>query len=137
VTELRLVASGTVAASDDRPLVWRTAQLFAGNTGIAQAAIEDGHGMPILTLRAGPDEPSSATARWRADDRSGRRITGFGVHLSGQGAVLLVDLEPSPDPARDPAVLVIDETRPPPERDYRSSHELTDIAALRRPRTQI
>jgi hypothetical protein len=125
MTELRLTQSAVISASDGRPLILRSARLLAGD-GVARADCEDAHGQPVLGLRAGPAEPSAATGTWR--NQAGRHITGFGVHLTGQGAVLLIDVEPAPDPARARPLLVIDD-EPPKERTYRNANpELNDTA---------
>jgi hypothetical protein len=71
MTELRLTSSATVSSSDGGPLVLHSVRLLAGDGGPASADIEDGYGMPLLGLRAGPAEPSPATATWRAG-KSGR-----------------------------------------------------------------
>jgi hypothetical protein len=131
MSELRLTTSSTIAASDGRPLTLRSLRLIAGDDGTAYADIEDGHGQPLGQLRCGPEELTSA--RWWRSDSGGRTISGFGVHLTGEGAVLLVDVAAVPDPARGQAGLVIDDT-PPRERSYRASHELTDTPGLRRPK---
>ena len=133
MTELRLTTSATVSSSDGGPLVLSEVRLLAGDGGTARADLEDGHGMPILGLRAGPAEPSPATGTWR--DKSGRTITGLGVHLS-QGAVLIVEVEPAPDPARVRTPHLVQVDGPPRERTYRTPPELNDssTATLRRPR---
>jgi hypothetical protein len=131
MTDLRLTSSATIASSDGRPLTLHRVQLLAGD-GPARADCEDAHGQPILEVRAGPAEPSSATSRWRADHPSGRTISGFGVHLT-TGAVLLIDAAPQADAARDPAHLIIVDG-PPKQRSYRTPSELNDssTAAMRR-----
>jgi hypothetical protein len=133
MTELRLTQSTVISASDGRPLILHRVQLLAEG-GTARADIEDGHGMPLLGLRAGPAELSPVSGTWKADHPSGRQVSGVGVHLTGQGAVLLVNVEPQADPARDPAHLVVNDIAPR-QRTYRNPNpELNDDAtrSLRR-----
>jgi hypothetical protein len=108
-------------------LILNSVQLLAGDPP-AHVNLEDGHGMPLLELRAGPDEPSPATGKWRSD-HGGRQVSGVGVRLTGRGAVLFLEVEPAPDPARDRTPRLVVRGKPPPERTYRNPHpELNDTS---------
>jgi hypothetical protein len=123
MTELRLTGPATVSSSPAGPLILQFVRLLAGDT----ANLADGHGHPILELHAGP------APWWRGE----KRLSGVEVRLSGRGAVLLVEVEPAPDPARarTPDLVIIDGE--PKQRTYRAAPELNDdaTATMRRPRT--